>query len=444
MSSSAASSPPPGAPWRLDDYPRAIIHFDGDAFFTSVEQALNPALRGRPVVTGKERGIIACASYEAKALGIRRGIPLWEARRRCPELVVLPSDYETYSLMSLRMFEIVRRFTPMVEEHSIDEGFADLTGLRRLYREDYASIARRIQATIVAELGLTVSIGLSLTKSLAKLASDLHKPAGLTAVPGAELHRFLAERSLEDVWGFGPNTVALLQKHGLRTALDFVRRPAAWAEQWLGKVGLEIWHELRGDSRYPVQTEPKPAYATISKGKTFTAPSSDREFVYARLVRNAESAFIKLRRHRLRARALLAVLVKQDFRRRAAGARLDRATAAIHEILPALRTLFEQLYEPATPYRATMVVLGEIETDRFEQPDLFEDRPRIERMTAASRVMDAVRELYGKHRLALGTALWLSHHPRTERDEEPWRRAVQLPGENARRRLGIPIWRITV
>lgn len=443
----APSPAPPtsaGTPWRLDDYPRAIIHFDGDAFFTSVEQALNPSLRGRPVVTGKERGIIACASYEAKALGIRRGVPLWEARRRCPDLVVLPSDYETYSLMSLRMFEIVRRFTPMVEEHSIDEGFADLTGLRRLHRDDYIGIARRIQSAIAAELGLTVSIGLSLTKSLAKLASDIRKPAGLTAVPGAELHRFLADRPLDEVWGFGPNTVALLQKHGLRTALDFVRRPAAWAERLLGKVGLEIWNELRGDSMYPVQTAPKTTYATISKGKTFTSPSSDRDVVYARLVRNAESAFIKLRRHGLRARSLLAVLVKQDFRRRAAGARLDRATAAIHEILPALRALFERLYEPATPYRATMVVLGEIEADRFEQPDLFEDRPRIERMTAASRVMDAVRELYGKHRLALGTALFLSAHPRTERDEEPWRRTIRLPGENDRRRLGIPVWRITV
>ncbi|MCX7819202.1 MAG: DNA polymerase IV [Kiritimatiellae bacterium] len=442
MNPPALSSLPP--PWRLDDFPHAIIHFDGDAFFTSVEQALNPALRGRPVVTGKERGIIACASYEAKALGIRRGLPLWEARRRCPDLVVLPSDYETYSLMSLRMFEIVRRFTPMVEEHSIDEGFADLTGLRRLFRDDYLGIARRIQTAIADELGLTVSIGLSLTKSLAKLASDLRKPAGLTAVPGIELHRFLADRPLEEVWGFGPNTVALLHKHGLRTALDFVRRPATWAQRLLGKIGLDIWNELRGDLVYPVQTAPKPPQVTISKGKTFTAPSIDREFIYARLIRNAESAFIKLRRHHLRARSLLAVLVRQDFRRRAAGARFDRATAAIHDALPALRTLFDQLHEPNVPYRATMVVLSELEPDHIEQPELFEDRPRIERMTAASRVMDAVRELYGKHRLALGTALFLPRHPRTDRDEEPWRHALRLPGETARRRLGIPVWRITV
>lgn len=430
--------------WRLDDFPRAILHFDGDAFFTSVEQSLDPSLRGRPVVTGKERGIIACASYEAKALGIRRGVPLWEARRMCPELVVLPSDYETYSLVSKRMFDIVRQFTPMVEEYSIDEGFADLTGLRRLHRSDYAGVAAKIQAAIQAELGVTVSAGVSLSKTLAKLASKFRKPAGLTAVAGRHLHLFLARRTLADVWGFGPATVALLEKHGLRTALDFARQPVGWVERRLGKVGWEIWHELRGDAVYPVTTEARSAYTTISKGKTFTAPSSDPDFICARLVRNAESAFIKLRRHRLRARAIVAVLCRQDFCRRAAGARWNRATSAIHEVVPLLRPLFDALYEPGVPYRATMVELQELESDAWEQPDLFEDRLRIEAMAAASRAMDAVRERYGKHRLALGTALFLPRRERTERDEKPWRQDHLLPGETERRRLGLPMMRISV
>ena len=124
-------------PIMLASFPQAILHVDGDAFFTSVEQAMHPTLKGRPVVSGKERGIIACASYEAKALGIKRGVGLWEARKKCPDLVVLPSDYESYSIYSKRMFEIMRRFTPVVEEYSIDEGFADITGLRRLHHMSY-------------------------------------------------------------------------------------------------------------------------------------------------------------------------------------------------------------------------------------------------------------------------------------------------------------------
>ena len=119
-----------------------------DAFFASVEQAIDTSLRGKPVVTGKERGIIACASYEAKALGVKRGIPLHEAVKMCKQLIVLPSDYETYGLYSKRMFDIMRRFTPTVEEYSIDEAFAELSGLRRLYRTGYEEIAWKIKQAI--------------------------------------------------------------------------------------------------------------------------------------------------------------------------------------------------------------------------------------------------------------------------------------------------------
>lgn len=429
---------------RLDGFPRAIVHFDGDAFFASVEEALDPALRGRPVVTGKERGIISCANYAAKARGIRRGVALWEAQRRCPELVVLPSDYETYSLYSKRMFDIARRFTPVVEEHSIDEGFADLTGLRRLYHGAYETIARGMQAAIRDELGLTVSVGLSLSKSLAKMASKFRKPAGFTAVAGHHIHLLLRRRELADVWGFGPNTVALLQKHGLRTPYDFVTKPERWAERLMGKIGRELWHELRGDTVYAVEPGERPAQASVSKCKTFTSPSSDREFVHAKLLRNLESAFIKLRRHRLRARLLAVALRRQDFGQRSVAARLTRATSATHEAVPLANELFEALWEEGVDYRGTMVLLEELEADAMEQPDLFEDRPRIERLRAASRLVDAVAGMYGKHRLCLGAALFLPRHATTARDELPRRRTELLEGETARRRLAIPRMQVRV
>ena len=115
----------------LSNWPRAILHLDADAFFASCEQAIHPELRGKPVITGKERGIVAAASYEAKARGVQRGVRLWDVKKLCPDAVILPSDYETYSLFSVRMFEILRRFSPDVEEYSIDEAFVDLTGLPR-------------------------------------------------------------------------------------------------------------------------------------------------------------------------------------------------------------------------------------------------------------------------------------------------------------------------
>src|SRR6266702_5290684 len=131
------------APLSIHGFTRAIVHIDGDAFFASCEQARDPKLQGKPVITGKERGIVASMSYEAKARGVTRGMRLFEVRRVCPEAAILPSDYETYSLLSVRLFAIVRRYTPEVEESSIDECFADLTGLRRPLRLSYRQMAER-------------------------------------------------------------------------------------------------------------------------------------------------------------------------------------------------------------------------------------------------------------------------------------------------------------
>src|ERR1051326_6124219 len=136
-------------------FPRAILHIDGDAFFAACEVAKNQSLRGKPVITGKERGIVAAATYEAKKLGIKRGVPLGDVKKICPEAVILPSDYETYSLYSQRMYEIVRRYTPVVDEYGIDECFADVTGLRRLHYMPYPDIALTIKKELKRELDIT-------------------------------------------------------------------------------------------------------------------------------------------------------------------------------------------------------------------------------------------------------------------------------------------------
>src|SRR5438128_7542395 len=158
-------------PLPLHAFPRAILHIDGDAFFASCEQSRNPHLKGRPVITGKERGIVASMSYEAKARGVTRAMRLSEVKRVCPEAVLLPSDYETYSILSHRLFAIVRKYTPDVEEYSIDECFADLTGLRRPLKMSYRKIAERIKRELDAELGFTFSVGLARNKVVAKTVS---------------------------------------------------------------------------------------------------------------------------------------------------------------------------------------------------------------------------------------------------------------------------------
>lgn len=427
------------APMLLPLFPRAIVHLDGDAFFTSVEQAIHPSLRGRPVVTGKERGIIACASYEAKALGIKRGVQLWEAQKICPDLVVLPSDYETYSIFSKRMFEIMRRYTPMVEEYSIDEGFADLTGFRSVFRCSYREIAKRMQGEIQRELDLTVSVGLSLTKSLAKLASDFRKPQGFTAVNGRHVHLFLQRLPVEDVWGLGPNRVKLLHAYGVHTAWDYVCRDANWIRNLLHKPGVDIWKELRGEAVLPLETDAWCPQTGISKGKTFTAPSADKNFIYARLLRNVESACIKLRRHHMCAQRISIALRQKDYYEEWVAAAINRPSSLLQEMTGIVRGMFEHLYREGEAYRSTAVVLDKLSSERCRQRDLFDDNLRIDKMERAVQAIDGVNARYGKHRLCSGAALYLKQSVQNDRDEPSWRKVNLLPGETARKRIHLPM-----
>ena len=334
----------------LSSWPRAIMHIDADAFFASCEQAIHPEFKGRAVICGKERGIVAAASYEAKAKGITRGVRLSDVKKICPDAVILPSDYETYSLFSVRMFEILRRFSPDVEEYSIDEAFVDLTGLRRSFHGPYESIAEKMRQTIATELGITVSAGVSLSKVLAKIGSKHKKPNGLTMMPGREIHLYLAKLPIEKVWGIGPNTAAFLNKHGITTALDFARKDEKFVTQYLSKPYCEVWHELNGRSVYPVVTETKSTYQSISKAKTFTPPSQDKTFVFAQVAKNLESACIKARRYKLAATRLVFFLRTQDFIGSGVEIKLSRPTAYPVELFGPLRESLSSCISPARSF----------------------------------------------------------------------------------------------
>ncbi|NTW66741.1 MAG: DNA polymerase IV [Nitrospirae bacterium] len=433
-------------PLIISSWPRAILHLDADAFFAACEQAIHPELKGRPVITGKERGIVAAASYEAKARGVQRGVRLSDVKKLCPDAVILPSDYETYSLFSVRMFEILRRFSPDVEEYSIDEAFVDLTGLRRSFHGSYEEIAEKMRATIKQELGITVSAGVSLSKVLAKIGSKHRKPDGLTMIPGRDIHLFLGSLPVEKVWGIGPNTAAYLAKHGIRTALEFALKDEAFVTRYLSKPYQEIWHELNGRSVYPVTTETKSTYQSIGKAKTFTPPSTNETFVFAQLSKNLENACIKARRYHLVAKRVIIFLRQQDYRSTGVELKLSRPTAFPSELYPLLREGFRDLYLAHTPYRQTGVVLSGLVAESGVQYGLFEDTTKIEKMAKIYESIDELSRKYGKHAVQHGASLptKLQAQHEGERGDVPVRKADLFKGENRRQRLGLPMLHIKV
>jgi len=430
----------------LSSWPKAILHVDADAFFASCEQAIHPELRGRPVITGKERGIVAAASYEAKAKGVSRGVRLSDVKKICPDAVILPSDYETYSLFSVRMFEILRRFSPDVEEYSIDEAFMDLTGLRRSFHGPYEMIADKIRTTIAQEMGITVSVGVSLSKVLAKIGSKHRKPNGLTMIPGREVHLYLEKLPVEKVWGIGPNTAAFLKKFGINTALELARKDEAFVTQYLSKPYHEVWHELNGRSVYPVVTEAKNTYQSISKVRTFTPPSHDATFVFAQLSKNLENACIKARRYRLAANRLIVFLRKQDFSSTGVEIKLTRPTAYPVELFGPLRQGFDKVFEQQALYRQTGVVLGGLTPEAGVQYTLFDDTAKIAKMARIYECVDELSRKYGKHSIqhaaSLPTKLQAQHEG--ARGDVPVRKGDLFKGENKRQKIGLPMLHIKV
>ena len=423
----------------IRSWPRAIVHIDGDAFFTSCEEAIHPELRGKALITGGERGIVACASYAAKRMGVKRGVPLQEARKICPGLIILPSDYETYSLFSRRMFAIMRRFTPDVEEYSIDEAFSDITGMRRALHSSYEEIALMMKKEIERELGITVSVGLSVTKVLAKVASKYQKPSGMTVIKGRDIAQYLKDLPVEKIWGIGPATTNYLAKLGIRTALAFAELPEKTVQKKFTKPGVEIWRELRGESVYPVTTEEKSSYASISKTKTFAPPTADADYLFAQLMRNMESACIKARRYALAPRKIVVYLKKQNFDSAGSEAALTRPCACPLEFSDVIRDLFDACYRPQDLYRATGVVLLDLVSDSTIQYTLFDNPVQAEKIKDLYDVADELGLKFGKHTLHLGSSHLIEKLGKGRRGAPTVRAQTELKGETKRRHLGLPL-----
>lgn len=423
------------------NFPRAIVHFDGDAFFASVEQLMNYRLRGRPVVTGAERGAATSLSYEAKGYGLHRGMPLSEMKRRCPGVVIVRSDYMSYSIFGARMYKIARQFTPLVEEYSIDECFADITDLLGVAGDSYEEIALSIKDALQTALGLTFGVGLAPTKTLAKAASKFRKPDSFTAVGISDIPDFLEQIPITEVWGLGGASGLRLEKLGVRTARALREMSEAWvSSNHLTKPFRDTWHELCGRCVKPVVAVPDDRQGSIMKTRTFSPPSASRALVLSELSKNIEDACTKARRHKLRARGASFYLKTQEFTYRSADFTLTVPTASARTILFQVRHAFDKAYVPDVLYRATGVTLRGLVPEHAESNDLFGERLGEGARETLERAMDAVNHRHGRASLFLGSSFMALARRTPERVRHPLakRDALPLPIELRKKTLGLP------
>ena len=369
---------------------------DGDAFFVGVEMAKNPTLKGKPVVTGEERGIVSALSYEAKALGVIRGMSIFMVKKKFPQVIILPGDYVAYAKYSGLMFDIVRRYADEVEEYSIDECFADLTGLEKTLRMTYLQIAERIKKEINKELNLSVSIGLAPTKVLAKVASKYTKPNGLTVINRETAPYFLLKTPIEKIWGIGPKTADFLIKRGIKTTLDFMNKELSWVKLHLAKPYEIIWRELKGEYFLEIDPVFKTVYSSIQKTHSFYPPTNDKVFLLSQLSKNIEEACRKARHYKLVPKKIFIFLKTQNFEFSTCGEKLALPTNAPESLIALAGKKFKEIYCPGVLYRTTGVILQELGSDSVAQGDLFGGDIKSHKFEAIHKQIDLLEEKFGK------------------------------------------------
>lgn len=385
-------------------FEKVILHFDGDSFFASVEQVMDYRLKGKPVITGGERGAITSASIEAKRLGIGRGVSLRDAKKICPDLIVVRGDYLSYSIFAERMYAIVREFTPIIEEYSIDECFADITGLDVVFKKSYEEIALMIKAKLETSLGVTFGVGMAPSKVLAKIASKHRKPAGFTVITSDNREEFLRALPLGRVWGIGPATNIAMSKMNVFTALEFAQKSEAWiADHKISKPYRETWLDLRGFYAKELSLDYEAPHSII-KSRTFRPVSTDPAFIFSQLSKNIEAACVKARRHHLRAGGVRFYLKTQAFTYQAKDFALPLPTSSPIEIIGLVKKYFKGVYRPNTEYRATGVGLSSFTKEDNIRADLFGGSDETERQAEVFRAVDRMSHRYGEHSIYLGSS----------------------------------------
>ncbi|HLH05389.1 MAG TPA: DNA polymerase IV [Bryobacteraceae bacterium] len=409
---------------------RLICHVDMDAFFVSVEELFDPALRGKPVVVGgkrDQRGVVAAASYAARKFGVHSAMPLRTASQLCPQAIFVDGHPERYREYSGRVFDVLNTFSPLVEMASIDEAYIDLTGTDRLHGPPMKA-AHSLRTAIVRATNLKCSLGLASSRLVAKVSSDQAKPSGvLYILPGQEA-RFLAPLDVRKIPGVGKKTEAALHKIGIRRVGDLARLDESFLAARFGRWGLALAGKARGadaggwfDAEIGAHEDPK----SISHEHTFGQDSADTAQLETVLLRLSEMVARRLREHELYARTIQLKLRDEDFLTITRAASLDHATQLDREIAGAVTRLFREAWDGRKPVRLLGVHAGNLQT--FEGQMSLLDEPETARLRQAFRSVDHIRNRFGEASVSLAKTLRAGLRERVH--ENPF----DLPGKQPKK-----------
>ncbi len=386
-----------------------IVHVDVDAFFASVEQVLNPRLRGKPVLVG--RGVVASASYEAKARGVRTAMSIRDAKRICPSAILVPGQYENYADFGSRVQRVLEEFTPTVEMAALDDFYLDFSGTDRLY-PDFPAVLRRMQQRVFAETKLGVSVGAAASKLVASIASRLKRPRGFWIVPPGTEEEFLAPLPVDKIAGIGHAHTVALGERGIHTIRELRAVPRdALIAAFGDAIGAQIYDRARGRDLREVRAPAVPK--SVSRETTIEAGTIDLEFLGGLLEYLCERVGTTLRGYGRQARTLGVKLRYVDSLSAARATRLAPPTHDEKQLLAAALEVFRALFTRRAALRFIGVSVTHLEPDR-RQNELFD--MDANRRWYLNRGMDRVRGRYGWNALYYGKGLQLREHYETKQN----------------------------
>ncbi len=381
----------------------SIAHMDCDAFYASVEKRDNPDLRDKPVIIGGgKRGVVATACYIARIRGVRSAMPMFQARKLCPDAVIIPPRMDAYVQASRQVRAMMDELTPQIEPLSLDEAFLDLTGTERLHGAPPAVVLARLVKRMKDELGLTGSIGLSHNKFLAKVASDLDKPRGFSVVGRSETVDFLRNKPIRTIWGIGPAAQETLERAGINLIGDLHRWERDQLIERFGHTGERLWHLARGEDTRRVS--PNAPVKSISNETTFFEDTGDADILDGHLWRLSEKVSARAKAKGKAGQVVTLKLKTAKFKTITRRHSLHQPTQMTDKIYREARGMFDSL-GPAGPFRLIGVGLSTIvsETDADREGDLLD--PDATKRAEAERATDEIRRKFGKDSIIKGRSL---------------------------------------
>lgn len=353
-----------------------IALVDCDSFFVSCEQSVDSSLLDKPVcvVGGGERGCVLARSKEAKQMGIKMGMPYFMAKKEFPDGIYVFSNYELYHNTSKKVMKILRDFSPTVQVYSVDEAFVDLIGLKKLYKTNYFGIAKLIRNEIKSQVGINVSIGVSSSKVLAKLACEKAKDnGGIYLIGKRKIVKELKNTKVQEIWGIGKNTTLLLNRWGIYDCQELIEKSDEWLKLKTGKRGIELKHELLGeciDKVKRVRSLPK----SIQNTRSFPNFTSDANYIKNALNVHIHTSCTKLRYLKGRCKTVNIMLRTKDFQIFWDKKNLPALTNFELDISKVAMELFDKLYNPNLIYRSCGVTIEGFDFNEEEQLQLFMEK----------------------------------------------------------------------